>query len=669
MLCCGPEQWCCNLHSTASSLTAATHTITATYGGDANYVSATATLNQGVNKATATITTLPTASSLSYGQTLAFSSLSGGVGSPAGGSFAWTTPSTVPPAGIQSESITYIPTDLANYNVGSSTINVTVSQARPTIGLTSTVNPSTYLTSVTFTGSLTASGSGSMPTGTITFKDGAVTLCSGVALTAGRATCTASALTAGAHSITANYSGDANYASNSGSLTQTVNAGNASITTLPTPSPLTYGQTLSSSTLTGGVGNPAAGAFSWTTPSTVPPAGTPAEGITYRPTDATDWNSVTGTVNVTVNKAAPTMTLTSSLLTVTYPASATFTVALQAAGGGLVPTGTVTFIDGATTICSAVVVSGGNATCTPASLSVGSHPITATYSGDSNYNSASGALSETVLGKSQTIVWNPAPPMTVTFGVSPFTLNATATSGLAVVFNVQSGPGSDAGNNMSVTGAGNIVVCANQAGDSTWTAAPQSCVTISSSLGKAVLTLSSLINPSTYTGRATIKATVGTLGGTYATGTVTFTTGSTTLCGAVSMANGQASCAFSAIAVGAHTVTAVYSGDSNYSAGTGIITQNIVPAQSSIVTPPTATTITVGQPLSASILSGGSGSPAGGTFTWASPNTLPAAGTQLETVVYTPPDSVDYLTSTTTVSITVSTSPAVKKVVTAKITK
>src|SRR5207248_578614 len=60
----------------------------------------------------------------------------------------------------------------------------------------------------------------------------------------------------------------------------------------------------------------------------------------------------------------------------------TATITVNAPGTGT-PTGSVTFKDGATTIATGTL-SGGQATFTSSSLGVGSHSITAAYSGDAN---------------------------------------------------------------------------------------------------------------------------------------------------------------------------------------------------------------------------------------------------------------------------------------------
>jgi hypothetical protein len=78
-----------------------------------------------ISKATPTITTAPTASAITSGQTLADSVLTGGSASVAG-SFAFTTPSTIPAVGTASQSVTFSPTDSANFNTATTTVSVTV---------------------------------------------------------------------------------------------------------------------------------------------------------------------------------------------------------------------------------------------------------------------------------------------------------------------------------------------------------------------------------------------------------------------------------------------------------------------------------------------------------------------------------------------------------------
>jgi hypothetical protein len=83
-------------------------------------------------KATPSITAAPTASAITVGQALSSSTLTGGSAS-VPGSFAWTTPGTLPPEGTSSYSVTFTPTDTANYNTVTTTVSVTVNPAQTPI--------------------------------------------------------------------------------------------------------------------------------------------------------------------------------------------------------------------------------------------------------------------------------------------------------------------------------------------------------------------------------------------------------------------------------------------------------------------------------------------------------------------------------------------------------
>jgi hypothetical protein len=83
--------------------------------------------------------------------------------------------------------------------------------------------------------------------------------------------------------------------------------------------------------------------------------------------------------------------------------SVTFTATVSVVSPGTgTPTGSVTFKDGTTAICTAVALTSGQATCTTSTLGVGTHSMTAVYSGSSSFSgSTSPALSQVVfvLGK------------------------------------------------------------------------------------------------------------------------------------------------------------------------------------------------------------------------------------------------------------------------------
>jgi hypothetical protein len=83
----------------------------------------------------------PTAGAITYGQTLAFSTLTGGsavspiTGASVPGTFAFTTPTAVPLAGMQSESITFTPNDMSEYSPVSSILSVLVNKAPTTVSI------------------------------------------------------------------------------------------------------------------------------------------------------------------------------------------------------------------------------------------------------------------------------------------------------------------------------------------------------------------------------------------------------------------------------------------------------------------------------------------------------------------------------------------------------
>jgi alpha-tubulin suppressor-like RCC1 family protein len=101
-----------------------------------------------VNKATPTITVAPTATPIVYGQTLAFSTLSGGSAS-VPGTFAFTTPSTAPNAGTVIQDVTFTPSDTANYNTATASVSVTVNAALISSGFSHTLYLGAGATTVT----------------------------------------------------------------------------------------------------------------------------------------------------------------------------------------------------------------------------------------------------------------------------------------------------------------------------------------------------------------------------------------------------------------------------------------------------------------------------------------------------------------------------------------
>ena len=142
----------------------------------------------------------------------------------------------------------------ASYNGRMEQAAITVTPAAgkttPTVSVASSLNPSTYGASVTFTANV--SGSGGTPTGTVTFLDGTTTLGTGT-LGSGSAKFMTNALGVGAHSITASYGGDTNFnTAKSGVLTQTVNKSTPTVTLISSLNPSTVGASVTfTATVTG----------------------------------------------------------------------------------------------------------------------------------------------------------------------------------------------------------------------------------------------------------------------------------------------------------------------------------------------------------------------------------------------------------------------------------
>lgn len=116
--------------------------------------------------------------------------------------------------------------------------------------------------------------------------------------------------------------------------------------------------------------------------------------------------------------SASTTTLSSSLNPATVSQSVTFTATVS----GSSPAGTVTFFDNGTPLGSANLT-GASASYTTSNLSVGTHTITASYSGDAdNASSTSPGLSETIIA---------ATPPTTSPTTTPTTVPAVALLTLA----------------------------------------------------------------------------------------------------------------------------------------------------------------------------------------------------------------------------------------------
>ncbi|MGD0442568.1 MAG: FG-GAP-like repeat-containing protein [Edaphobacter sp.] len=200
-------------------------------------------------------------------------------------------------------------------------------------------------------------------------------------------------LSPNSYSVTASYSGDSNFAPASTSVTETLSLAN-SVTVLTSSSdPSSYGS-LVTFTATTNLG--ATGVVTFLDGTTTIGTATPKAGVATLSTNslsvgkhsveaiyAGDGNysgSTSPVVTQLVNRAAVTLTLTSSANPSLYGNTLTFTAT---APSGV--TGTVTFADGVVMLGKANLDVSGRAVVSIATLPAGTHNIIATYSGDSNY--------------------------------------------------------------------------------------------------------------------------------------------------------------------------------------------------------------------------------------------------------------------------------------------
>ena len=101
-------------------------------------LSATNSFYVTVNKQTPVLTA-PVATAITYGQTLAGSSLSGGAATNSvnnasvAGNFAFTTPAMAPGTGTASQPVTFTPTDTAHYSNATVNVSVTVNKRTPVL--------------------------------------------------------------------------------------------------------------------------------------------------------------------------------------------------------------------------------------------------------------------------------------------------------------------------------------------------------------------------------------------------------------------------------------------------------------------------------------------------------------------------------------------------------
>ena len=295
----------------------------------------------------------------------------------------------------------------------------------------------------------------------------------------------------------------------------------------------------------------------------------------------TTYASVDVTRNVVIPAIATTTALGSSANPSVFGQPVTLTATVTPASTGLgAATGTVTFKEGASTLGSATVTAGVATLTVPAALAVGSHLIKAEYvSADGNFQGSTSSELTQVVNVAATTTELAPPSVSAQFGQN-VTLTATVAAtapgagvpdGGTVTFNgAPAADSSDVGGGTATLttnafGVGTHSVTATFSGYSSYSGSTSaaSTVTIAKVTTATVLTASPATAP--FGTPIVLTATVSPAS---VSGTVDFFDGATTLSAAVPLVNGTATFAATTLAIGTHSLTARYGGDTNNASST-----------------------------------------------------------------------------------------------------
>ncbi len=570
-----------------------------------------------------------------------------------------TTTALTASASAQSITATYSGTSDPNYSTSpaSTAVTATVSQANITVSVNS--NPAPPLTvgqSVTFTATLTFPLPFTVAratAGAVDFSGDGITTCASQPLTAGgssnvfTASCSISSLTGGSQAIVATYIDDPNYAG-TGSTSDNVGLASTTTTVSSAPNPSTTNASVTfTASVQGETQEPVTGSVAISAGSTSlgncslgPPnssglamctlsnattaslsVGSYAVTATYGGNTNYSGSSGTGPQQV-VSKAQPTISVASTTSSSSMVnAAVTFQATMTFPSGTTTPTGTVQFTDlapgaatatlitactnpaGLTLMGTAGQTSTYTASCATSSLILGSHTITATFSGDSGFLGATAAATQTVTTAGTTTALTALTPTSTVDSSVSFQASLSAASGTAApsgkVQFTDLAPGATTATQIctsgfSLTGTsglnsiytancstsslvlGTHTISAIYPGDSNFQSSTGSAMQVikQSATMLSLQTSSSTIYAS---GMVTFTATVTPNSPILPSGSVVFTdttTNTALACPAPATisAGGAATCGPLALPSGTDTIQASYAGDSNFIAPASVDT-------------------------------------------------------------------------------------------------
>lgn len=353
---------------------------------------------------------------------------------------------------------------------------------------------------------------------------------------------------------------------------------------------------------------------------------------------ATGSRSVTAEYSGDINHAAstsdpltqvvdPIVTSTALVPSIASPSVFGQSVTFTATVTGGTPTGTVTFSVNNVEQATVQLSVGGTAEYQTSSLAAGfAHGVFASYNGDPTHGTSSGIIFFYGVDKGATTATvgaapNPSTPgEQVTFTATvAVTAPAAGTPSGTVTFNIDGTnqtPVAVSGNqallNTTALAVGEHTITAVYNGDASFFGSTSSDLT--QTVAKTATTTSLGSSDTTTVSGQSVTFTA-TVAGSGATGTVTFKRGSTTL-GSDSVSAGTASFTTSSLAVGPHTITAVYGGDGNFATSTSSgLTQTVAKGATAIALTATPNPARADQSVkltaTVSVTAPASGTPAG----------------------------------------------------------
>jgi len=529
----------------------------------------------------------------------------------------------------------------ANNEANSASITQTVKQP-PTLALTVSPYPqATVLANITLT--LTATASTGIPTGNIVLYDNGSVLSDNVALNgSGVATFSTTHLTPGTHSLTAQYAGDT---SNAPGTSNTVNETIAQATTATTldttdPTPTVGDSVTLSATVTSTDGPQPTGVINFTdNGSPLGSASLNGSGVatlvlnTLSPGahsivanyggDTDNAVSTSSPLIETVAQIATTTTLASNAnpLSAGAPLHLTATVALASGATQDGPlTGQVTFTDSGTQLGTVSLDGSGRATLTVNIIAVGVHTLLASYGGATNYSISSASLAQQVQKTTTTVsVTQSATTLLAGTQVS-FTATVTSSTGIptGTVTLYDGGTSIQAASlntlgiasfSSSTLSTGPHTLTVGYGGDANYQVGTSAPWIETVNLAQPTVTLSGPANAVDvgttimFTGNLTSP-------GITPTGTLALQDGASVILSQPVPAIGGFSFSTSSLALGAHTLSVAYSGDShNSSATSSTIAVTVQKAPTATALSSSVNPGTFGQPVTftASVVSNGQG--------------------------------------------------------------